>query len=454
MAAGKSYSDVTWLGSDQLLARRVGRPINRFMSIEASGGIVLLFATAVALIWANSPWDHSYHALWGSELSLNVGNIDVFTKAGLEHFTLEEFVNDALMAVFFFVIGLEIKRELVVGQLRKPRDAALPAIAALGGMVVPAAIYYAFNKGGVGADGWGIPMATDIAFAVGVMSLLGPRIPRTLRVFLLSLAIVDDIGAILVIAFFYTEELSWEWLAVAGGLGLVVIAMRQAKVWWVPIYVIVGAFMWWATFKSGIHATIAGVALGLMAPAKPLQTDKEASKVADWLRDKPHVFVADLRFAAFHIRESTSITERLEDLLHPFTAYLIVPIFALANAGVPLSGAAISDATTSAVTLGVGLGLILGKTIGVTVFALAATRSGLATMPAGCNGRQIGAVGILAGIGFTVSLFVTGLAFDDPGVADQAKIGILAASAIATIAGLAALSAATPKVQVGAVSDD
>lgn len=441
MAEETTYSDITWLGSNRRLARNLGRPLNRFLHVEAAGGIVLLMATAAALIWANSPWSDSYHQLWESEVELHIGDINVFSKAGLEHFTLEEFVNDALMAVFFFVVGLEIKRELVTGTLRDKRDAALPAIAALGGMVVPALIYTAFNAGGPGSNGWGIPVATDIAFALGVVSLLGDKIPRGLRVFLLSLAIVDDIGAILVIAIFYTADLSFGWLLAALAIAAAVYGLRRARVWYIPLYVLIGAFLWWATFKSGVHATIAGVGLGLLTPAKPLQSDGQAREFAAWLRDKPEVFPADVRFAGFHMRESVSVGERLENAIHPFTSYLIIPIFALANAGVELSVDGLRDAASSSVTLGVVLGLVVGKTVGVTVFSLAATRFGLANMPRGMGTSQLVGLSMLAGIGFTVSLFVTGLAgFDDQALVDDAKIGILVASGIAAIGGLIVLS--------------
>ena len=436
-----SYSDLTWLGSNSAVARNFGRPLNRFIHVEAAGGIVLLIATAAALIWANSPWSDSYTEFWHADIELHVGPVDAFSKAGLVHFTVEEFVNDALMAVFFFVVGLEIKRELVTGMLRNRRDAALPAFAALGGIVVPALIYVAFNAGGDGSAGWGIPMATDIAFAVGVVSLLGDKIPRALRVFLLSLAIVDDIAAILVIALFYTDQLAVEWLITAVVLGLVVYGMRRAQVWYFPLYIVVGAFMWWAAFKSGVHATIAGVTLGLITPARPLQTQEQAREFAAWLRDKPEVFPSDVRFASFHMRESISVAERLQTAIHPISSFVIIPIFALANAGVELSADGLRDAARSSVTIGVLVGLVLGKTVGITVFALAATRLGLAQFPRGMGMRQLLGLSMVAGIGFTVSLFITGLAgFDDPALVDQAKIGILAASAVAAIGGLLILS--------------
>ncbi len=438
-----SYSDLTWLGSDRPMARRIGRPAARFLRVEASGGIVLLLATAVALIWANSGWSGTYHELFESEIEFRIGDLDVFARTGLEHFTLEEFINDALMAVFFFVVGLEIKRELVTGQLRNPRDAALPAIAALGGMVVPALLYFALNTGGEPARGWGIPMATDIAFAVGVVSLLGTRIPRSLRVFLLSLAIVDDIGAILVIAVFYTDQLSAGWLLSALALAIAIMFLRQIRVWYSPIYVLFGVFMWWATFKSGVHATVAGVALGLLAPARPLQSEGQAREIASWLRDKEEVFPVDVRWAGFHIRESRSVAERLEVALHPITSFLIIPLFALANAGVALDGDSLSDAASSTVTLGVMLGLVAGKTFGVTAATLAAARLGIARLPRGMTMAHVVGLAMVSGIGFTVSIFISGLAFTDPAIEDQAKIGILFASFLAAGLGLAVLSRAS-----------
>ncbi|MCP3855764.1 MAG: Na+/H+ antiporter NhaA [Actinomycetia bacterium] len=441
--ASAPHSDLTWLSSDSALARNIGRPLNRFLHVEAAGGLVLLAATAAALIWANSPWSDTYFDFWHTEIELQVGAVDVFSKAGHAHFTMEELVNDGLMAVFFFVIGLEIKRELVVGMLRNRRDAALPLFAAIGGIVVPALIYAAFNAGGAGADGWGIPMATDIAFAVGVVSLLGDKIPRALRVFLLSLAIVDDIAAILVIAVFYTEQVSIEWLVVAALLGVVVYGMRRAHVWYYPVYIAVGVLMWWAGFKSGVHATIAGVALGLITPARPLLSEDDALEIAGSLSERPDVSPSDVQLASFHLRESVSVAERLETAIHPISSFLIIPVFALANAGVELSASGISDAARSSVTLGVVVGLVVGKTVGITLFSMVATKLGLAQYPTGMGTRQLLGLSMLAGIGFTVSLFITGLAgFDDPSLVDQAKIGILAASALAATGGLLILSRA------------
>lgn len=438
MAGHNIVSDLTFMGRDSALARRVGRPLNKFLAVQAAGGVLLLIATAAALIWANSPWSDSYERLWHTYIDIKIGDFEIF------HENLEHFVNDALMALFFFVVGLEIKRELVTGRLRNPRDAMLPAFGALGGMVVPALVYVAFNLGGDGAIGWGIPMATDIAFAVGIVSLLGDKVPRALKVFLLTLAIVDDIGAIAVIAIFYSEGISVGWLLGAVGIAVAIWIMRQLRVWYIPVYIVAGVFFWWATYKSGVHATIAGVILGLMTPAKPLQTEEEAGKIADWLRDKEEVFLVDVRYASFNIAESVSVAERLETAIHPITSYLVIPIFALANAGVPLSGDILSNAASSPVTIGVALGLVLGKAVGITAFTILATKLKVAVMPRSMTNTNLLGLALVAGIGFTVSLFITGLAFtgDAAVLVDEAKIGILFGSLVAAILGLIVLSKA------------
>lgn len=440
MAGQTRYSELTFIGRDSGLARVVGRPLKRFLDVQAAGGVVLLIATAIALIWANSPWSESYFDLWHTKIDFKIGDIKIFGK------DLGHFVNDGLMALFFFVVGLEIKRELVTGQLREFRNALLPAIAALGGMVVPALVFVAFNLGGDGIDGWGIPMATDIAFAVGIVSLLGPRIGSPLKIFLLTLAIVDDIGAIAVIALFYTDNLSYSWLLTAVGLLLVIWVLRVLRVWYIPIYILVGGLVWWATFKSGVHATIAGVVLGMMTPAKPLQSSEEARSIAEWLRDKEEVFLVDVRWAAFNISESVSVAQRLETALHPITSYIIVPIFALANAGVIINSDVLSRAAGSRVTLGIIAGLVVGKTVGITLFTWIAAKAKVAPLPRGMNLGNLIGLAMVAGIGFTVALFIAGLAYTADGmesIVAEAKIGILVASALAAILGLIILARAT-----------
>ncbi len=409
-----------------------------FAAIEAAGGVLMLVATVAALVWVNSPWQDSYFDFWHSHVSFSVADY---------HFdqSLEHIVQDGLMAVFFFVIGLEIKREMVTGQLRDPRFASLPAVAALGGMVVPALIFFAFNAGGPGQDGWGIPMATDIAFAVGLLSLLGNRISRQMKVFLLTLAIVDDIGAILVIAIFYTNDLSGNWLLTAAILLAGILVLRRLHVWYLPVYIVIGVAFWLAVLESGVHATIAGVVLGLITPAKPLQSEEEARRWANWLEMQDVVHLDDVRRVGFHIRESQPVSLRIEELLHPIAGYLIIPVFALSAAGVELSGDVLSDAVTSPVTLGVAIGLVVGKTAGISLFSWIAHRLGWVTIPRSLSGLHMVGLAMVAGIGFTVSLFISRLAFDDPSVADESRIGILVGSLIAAVVGLAILSRTEPR---------
>ena len=420
------------------------RPIQEFLATEAAGGILLLAATVAALLWANLPGGGSYGNFWGSHvtLDLNLLTLDL---------TLKKWVNDGLMTVFFFVVGLEIKREIVRGELADRRRAALPIIAALGGMVAPALIYLAINAGGEGERGWGIPMATDIAFAMGVLALLGRRVPLSLKVFLLAVAIVDDIGAILVIAVFYTEGLDLAWLAVAGGLCALIGVLPRWGVRDVIVYSVIGGFVWLAMHESGVHATIAGVVLGLLTPAVAHYNDanlvdrggrliatfsETASQPTALSRGVPAAALRDLEELS---RESRPVLNRLEHALHPWTSYGIVPLFALANAGIGLSGDLIRDSMTSPITLGVFLGLVLGKPLGIMVASMIAVRAGVADLPADVRWSQVLGASILAGIGFTVSIFITGLALSDSGLVDEAKLGILVGSALMGVLGFVVL---------------
>jgi NhaA family Na+:H+ antiporter len=427
----------SWLASDRAVPRLVARPLREFLDTEVAGGVALLAAAAVALIWANSPWSDSYETLLTTELSFRVGSYEIAED-------LHHWVNDALMALFFFVVGLEVKRELAHGELSDPRKAAFPSVAAVGGMVVPALIYTAFNLGGDGSAGWGIPMATDIAFAVGVLALFGNRIHPSLKVFLLSLAVADDIGAIVVIALFYTSNLNVVALLIAAGLLGVVALLRALRVIWMPLYVLVGAAVWLATYESGVHATIAGVALGLITPMRPRRDpsqDPVGSLDPDPVRleDSESEGFAPNEVRAWRLRtqERVAVGEYLEHVLHPWTSFVVVPIFALVNAGVSLTGDDISNALSSPVTLGIVAGLVVGKLAGISLFAYAAQRIGFAEVPEGVPGRQIVAAAAIAGIGFTVSLFIAELAFDEAVLIDEAKVGILVASVLA--AGLGAL---------------
>ncbi len=422
----------TWLRSDRFFARSVARPVNRFLHIEAAGGILLVGAAVVALGWANSPWSAGYRDLWTTQLTIDLGGHAIAED-------LRHWINDGLMAIFFFVIGLEIKQELTDGQLTSPREAAVPAAGALGGMLLPAALYLAINIAGPGVDGWGIPMATDVAFALGVLALLGSRVPAELKVLLLALAIVDDVGAILVIAVFYSDDLKGTWLAAAAGGLLLVAFLSRVRVRYLPVYVMLGMGVWLATFESGVHATIAGVALGLVTPARAFLPEVDADRIADELSADQHVTAGEVRSISFRLRESIPVTEHLQNLLHPWTSYLIVPLFALANAGVEVSGETLRDAATAPVTIGVVVGLVVGKLVGVAGAIALVVRFGGGQLPEGITSRHVLGMAGIAGVGFTVSIFVAGLAFEEPEFAHQATIGVLVASVLAAGLGAALL---------------
>jgi NhaA family Na+:H+ antiporter len=398
---------------------------------------LLVVAAVVALVWANSPWSASYETLWHTEVSVSVGSYTFAEDLG-------HLVNDLLMALFFFVAGMEIKRELVVGDLRDPRKRAVPALAAIGGMVVPAVLYALINRGGEGADGWGIPMATDIAFALGVFALLGTWVPGPVKVLLLTLAIVDDLGSIVVIAVFYAGNIEIAPLVAAAAVVAAVVVLYRLDVTYVPIYVAAGIALWLLVYESGVHATIAGVAMGLATPARPRQTALEAEEVVDVLERIDDITPADVRTTAAAIRGSISACDRMIDSLHPWTSYLIIPLFALANAGIELSVDTFTS--PSAVFVGVAVGLVVGKLIGVTAFSWLAVRIGLGRLPDGATWAHIVGMAAVAGIGFTMSIFVTGLAFeDDIALQADAKAGVFLASLLA--AGIGAVVMATASRQ-------
>jgi len=368
----------------------------------------LIGCTVAALIWANSPFAGSYFHFWHMDLTFcRIG--------GLLAEPLHFWINDGLMALFFLLVGLEIKREILVGELGSFQRAVLPIAAALGGMIVPASFYLLFNHGGPGAAGWGIPMATDIAFALGVLALLGSRVPTSLRVFLAALAIADDIGAVLVIAFFYTERISWISLGVGGVFFVALLAANRAGVRHLLIYAILGLGLWVAFLQSGIHATVAGVLLAITIPAR----QRTASGAVLTSNESPML--------------------RLEHALIPWNGYLIMPVFALANAGVALGGGA-ARSVVAPVSLGVIFGLVIGKPIGIVLFSWLATRTRLAGMLDGIGWRQIVGVGMLGGIGFTMSLFIANLAFGAGPALETAKMGILVASVVSGIAGVIVLA--------------
>ncbi|MGQ0745031.1 MAG: Na+/H+ antiporter NhaA [Acidimicrobiales bacterium] len=405
--------------------RRLPRMVREFLATEAAGGVVVLVAALVAVAWANSPWRGGYARLWAVELGFQVGPFSLTED-------LRHWINDAAMALFFFVVGLEIKREIVHGELRQFRVAALPILAAVGGMLIPASIYLAV-AGGEASRGWGVPMATDIAFAVGVLALLGPRVPTALKLFLLTLAIVDDIGAIGVIAVFYSDDVALRFLLAAGVLILVMLALRRLRVVWLVPFLILGAGVWLMTLLSGVHATIAGVTLGLLAPATPLAAASTAREWAMDLGDEPSP--AELGTMVKLAKDSMSTAERLEHRLHPWTSFAVVPAFALANAGVAFGSSGQGAAGLASVSVAVVLGLVLGKTIGIAGFSWMAVRVGLARLPEGTTWPMIVGVSALGGIGFTVSLFIAELAFAPGPVQDAAKVGILLASVAAALLG-------------------
>jgi NhaA family Na+:H+ antiporter len=438
------------MAREQPPVERIVRPFQDFAHKQSSGGILLIAATAVALIWANSPWGDSYAAVWHTKLTVGVGDASISKD-------LTHWINDGLMAIFFLVVGLEIKREVLVGELSSLRGAALPVAAAVGGAVVPALIYLAFNAGAEGSAGWGIPMATDIAFALGVLALLGDKVPVTLKVFLTALAIVDDIVAVLVIAFFYTSVISWGDLGVGAVFLAALVVANLIGVGKTLVYALLGVGLWLAFLLSGVHATIAGVLLAFTVPAISFINPGAFLERGRYILDRfeqsgqkgENVLCNEERQAALHaLNHATYKLEpplhELEHALHPWVVFAIMPLFALANAGVPLGGN-IVEALTNPVALGIVIGLVLGKQLGVTLFAWLAVKSGLSELPGGVGWRHIYGAGWLAGIGFTMSLFISDLAFPDGSLVAAAKLGILAASLIAGVVGWTILrSAGTP----------
>jgi NhaA family Na+:H+ antiporter len=427
-------------------ARRLLTPVDRFLSVEASSGILLLVAAVIALVWANSPWHEVYEGLLHLPLGLKFGR---FSFERSVHF----WINDGLMVVFFFVVGLEIKRELYGGELSTVRRAALPAIAALGGMLVPAGIYFLFNAGGPGAPGWGVPMATDIAFAVGILALLGKRTPPALRILLLALAVIDDLGAILVIAIFYSTGFSITGLVLAAaGLALIVV-MQKVGVRNPWAYVPPGVIVWAGVLLTGVHPTIAGVVIGLLTPVRawlgPERFAAEASAAVESVKGRNgskdgHTLYSVLSHLSTTQREAISPLERLQHGLHGLVAFGIMPLFALANAGVAFEGVQLGGDGARAL-LGVVLGLALGKPIGIVAFAWLSVRAGLAALPSGIRWSGVLVVGLVGGIGFTMALFIAALALSDGPLIDAAKLGILGASTVAALAGLMAGRMLLPK---------
>lgn len=445
----------------QKLVSTVLSPIERFLQFESASGIILILVTILTMIWANSPWADSYFHLIETPISLGIGNWSL-------ELSLHAWVNDALMVIFFFVVGLEIKRELVMGELATPRKAALPLFAALGGMVCPALIYSAFNLDGPGHSGWGIPMATDIAFAVGVLLLMGKKVPFPLKVFLLALAIADDLGAVSIIGFFYTSDVSQVFLLFVA-LGILIVAfIKYLGVRKIPIYTILGVLIWFAILRSGIHATIAGVILGLMTPAKPFLRKKEApekikklvddldnylegknkegnksspvlSPATEYLDEKTKGMLEELHQLS---NEARSPLDRLVYVLHPIVSFAIMPIFAIVNTGISLAGFDFSLLMQNHISLGIILGLMVGKPIGILLFSWLAVRTNLAQLPRGVTWYHMTCVGCLGGIGFTMALFISHIALKTPDFEIYSKLGILVGSFLSAVFGISLLGLA------------
>jgi Na+:H+ antiporter, NhaA family len=436
---------------------RLARPFAIFAQHKTSGAALLLLAGLVALVWANSPWGDHYRALLQSKVIVGAGPLELSKPLIL-------WINDALMALFFFVIGLEIKREVLAGELATFRKAALPIAGALGGMLVPAGLYALVNLGGNGAHGWGIPMATDIAFALGILAVLGSRVPLGLKVFLTALAIVDDLGAIVVIAVFYTDHIALPSLAIGGLLLIVSSAANKAGVRRPLAYLLLGSLAWLAFLKSGVHATLASVLLALTIPARtriegePFLVRMHA--LLDRLRASGvprghNLLTSEQQHTLFEMEETlndaTAPLQQLEHALMPLVTFVVLPVFALANAGVDLRGG-LSAAILDPVFIGVIVGLFVGKQVGITSLSWLAVRTGLADLPQGVTWRHIHGASVLAGIGFTMSLFISGLAFTKPELRQAAKLGILTASLISSVVGLGILwlipSPAAPQPEV------
>ena len=427
-------------GHSQKPITQLMRPVQRFMHEEASSGIVLFVAAVVALVWANSPWYDAYHDLLETHIIVGFGSWAIDE-------TIHHWIDDGLMAVFFFVVGLEIKRAVVVGELSSVRKAALPIFAALGGMIVPALLYVTFNPGGEEFRGWGIPMATDIAFSLGVLSLLRTRAPLPLKIFLAAFAIIDDIGAVIVIAVFYTGDIAWGNLGIGAIFIVALLVVSRLGIRHPLVYAVLGVAVWLAFLYSGVHATVAGV---LVAATIPIRVRVDSSGFLARGRDLLLVFersgeyghedetsseqraiLVELEDTA---REMQSPLQRFETALHPWVAFVIMPLFALSNAGVKLEGD-FFEALTHPVTVGIVLGLVIGKQVGVTLFSWVAVRFGIAALPYGVTWLQFYGVALLGGIGFTMSLFITNLAFTSDLLTTEAKIGILLGSAISGVIG-------------------
>ena len=423
-----------------MVAQQAFTTLERFLHIEAVSGIVLLFAAAVALGWANSPHAHGYHSFWHLPVSIGVGNL-VFSQS------LHFWINDGLMTVFFLVVGMEVRREIHQGALSKPSQAALPVVAAIGGVVAPALFFLALNLDPVRSQGWAVPTATDIAFAVGVLALLGTSIPRDVRIFLLALAVIDDVIAVLVIAFFYSGGLGLAGFLVAALGILMVLGLQRIGAGSAYAYVLPGAVVWTGLLMTGAHPTLAGVVLGLMTPVRSMPMHERpvdvVSRVARDLsthfsaaRNDPETMARPLRQLRVANREMLPPVVRVQSALHPWVAFGIMPVFALANAGVTVSNVDLSAGGASLVMLGVAVALVVGKPLGIVAISWFAVQAGWCRLPAGVSWAGVWLIGLLAGIGFTMSIFIALLAFPDPDLLAAAKLGVLVGSLVAAVLGL------------------
>ncbi len=427
------------------LVRRILDPLQRFINMQIASGIVLLTSLVIALVWANSAWAEGYEHLWHTPIGLQIGPYDITRSL---HF----WINDGLMTIFFFVVGLEIKREILTGELASIRKASLPIFAAIGGMIVPGLIYYVFNAGKESAAGWGIPMATDIAFALGVLSLLGNKVPLALKVFLAALAIVDDMGAVVLIAVFYTSDISWMALGIGAALYAVLWLINLLSIRYLLLYYILGLGMWLALMKSGVHPTIAGVLAATAIPARPrirkedfisangeLMGEYESTREMDDDNEAEEARQEIVHAIEANCESVQTPLQRLERTLHLPVSFLIMPIFALSNAGIHIDTGMASH-LADPIGLGIALGLFLGKSLGITFFVWLSVKARLTTLPIGVRWMHIFGVAFLGGIGFTMSIFIANLAFTNPALLPEAKLAILVGSLASSIAGIVLLN--------------